>query len=195
MCSWCYAFAPVWAEVRERLKGKVVIKNVLGGLAPDTEVPMPDEMRRYLKSTWQRIETDVAGTEFNYDFWERCEPRRSTYPASRAVLAARFQGPQHEQPMITAIQSAYYREARNPSLPQTLIEIAGEIGLDSGEFELALGSEVCEQTLLEDIALARSLSDRGFPNLVLMQGQVKRQIEFDYNEAEDTARRISDACQ
>ena len=195
MCSWCHAFAPVWAEVRERVKDEVVIKNVLGGLAPDTDVPMPDEMRQYLKSTWQRIETVVPGTVFNYDFWERCEPRRSTYPACRAVIAARLQGQQHEEPMITAIQNAYYREAKNPSLSQTLIEIAGEIGLDADEFADVLDSDRCQKALLEDIALARSLSDSGFPNLVLMRGQVKEQIEFDYNDARATARRINGACQ
>ena len=34
MCSWCWGFAPVWQEVRERLTDSPVqVKYLLGGLA------------------------------------------------------------------------------------------------------------------------------------------------------------------
>jgi putative protein-disulfide isomerase len=55
-------------------------------------------------------------------------PRRSTYAACRAVIAARRQNPGYEEKMILAIQQAYYLEARNPADSHTLIELASEIG-------------------------------------------------------------------
>lgn len=192
MCSWCYAFAPVWKHVREAVAGRVTVKTVLGGLAPDSNEPMPEKTQRYVRRVWRRIESVVPGTVFNYEFWERCEPRRSTYPACRAVIAARDQGLEHEKAMIAAIQHAYYREARNPSLPDTLTEIAGEIGLDAPRFANYLASDVCEQTLQKEIGLARSLDCRGFPSLVLVSGQAGKQLHHDYNDADLTAQRIDE---
>jgi putative protein-disulfide isomerase len=174
--------------------GKVVVKNVLGGLAPDSDAPMPNEMRGYIRGAWQSIETVVPGTEFNYDFWQRCEPRRSTYPACRAVIAARMQGKEYEEAMTTAIQHAYYREARNPSLVETLVDLASEIGLDANTFIEDLASDQCEQTLQEEIALTRSLGAKGFPSLIMLSGQKIKQIDYDYNDADATVGRIVGAA-
>jgi len=41
---------------------------VLGGLAPDSDQPMPEQMQRYLQQTWQRFQQVVPGTRFNFDF-------------------------------------------------------------------------------------------------------------------------------
>ncbi|MGH8568578.1 MAG: DsbA family protein, partial [Gammaproteobacteria bacterium] len=108
MCSWCWAFGPTWREIRARLPSGIATGRVLGGLAPDTREPMPEAMRQYIRGTWRRIEREVPGTRFNFGFWNRCRPRRSTYPACRAVIAAISRGPEFEEPMIEAIQRAYY---------------------------------------------------------------------------------------
>jgi len=127
MCSWCWGFAPTWRRVRERLPVGVRVRRLLGGLAPDTETPMPAEMRRHLQATWKRIQERIPGTEFNFDFWRLCEPRRATWRACRAVIAARFQDPAVEEPMIARIQSAYYLEARNPSDAPVLGRLAADL--------------------------------------------------------------------
>ncbi len=190
MCSWCYAFAPVWVGVRETLGDEIAIRSVLGGLAPDSDVPMPQETRQHVKGAWQRIQSVVPETEFNFDFWERCEPRRSTYPACRAVIAAREQGPEHDNGMTAAIQRAYYREARNPSLTETLTELAAELGLDMPRFESFLASEECGQTLQNEIRFTHSLGVRGFPTLVLVTDGTGIRIPHDYNDADLTANNI-----
>lgn len=91
MCSWCWAFSPLWNEIVKGLPDHVMAKRVLGGLAPDTDQPMPADMRDKIKGIWQTIQQTVPGTPFNFEFWEKCTPRRSTYPACRAVIAARKQ--------------------------------------------------------------------------------------------------------
>lgn len=190
MCSWCYALAPVWGRVREAVDKVVTIRTVLGGLAPDTDVPMPAEMRRKIRRTWQRIEEVVPGTTFNYDFWSRCQPKRSTYPACRAVIAARAQGAEHEHAMIAAIQRAYYREAKNPSLVETLTALAAELGLDTARFGATLTSEACERELQAEVGRSLSLGVRGFPTLMLVNGRTGVAVQHDYNDAELTVRRI-----
>ncbi|TEU21809.1 MAG: DsbA family protein, partial [Gammaproteobacteria bacterium] len=94
MCSWCWGFNNTWNQVKESLPSSTNIQYVLGGLAPDNNEPMNNEMRKYIQKNWQKIEMTIPGTKFNYDFWEKCTPKRSTYPACRAVIAVREQNPQ-----------------------------------------------------------------------------------------------------
>ncbi len=180
MCSWCYAFAPTWREIEAAIGGSVAVQYVLGGLAPDSDQPMPEDLRAYLQNTWRRIEAVVPGTEFNFDFWTRCQPRRSTYPACRAVLAAKHFDAGHEKRMIERIQHAYYREARNPADTETLCELAGEIGIDVPAFRERIGSAACESELRAELEKTRALGVRGFPSLVLATDAGLMQIPHDY---------------
>ena len=143
------------------------IKRVLGGLAPDTDEPMPAAMQQRLQQTWQQIQTSIPETQFNFDFWTANQPRRSTWQSCRAVLAVKSQHPELEVPMIEAIQKAYYLDARNPSDTETLVSIARDIGCDSGLFAEQLNSEPMQQQLREDMSLTHQLGVRGFPSIVL----------------------------
>lgn len=183
MCSWCWAFAPTLEELLEKLPPEIEVKRLLGGLAPDTDEPMPEAMREQLQLTWQRIEQTVPGTRFNFDFWRRNTPRRATYPACRALLAARQLG--MEKAMLNSIQEAYYRQARNPSDKETLVELAREIGLKAGAFEAVLESEETAQQLEEEIRLARSMGADSFPSLVLKIGDNHWPVPIDYNNSDN----------
>jgi putative protein-disulfide isomerase len=182
MCSWCWAFRPVWSAVREALPAAVRAVRLLGGLAPDSDSDMPLSMQRYLQRTWRTIEREVPGTRFNHDFWTHCRPRRSTYPACRAVIAAQRQDRGAEEAMILAIQHAYYLQARNPSDRELLVALAGEIGLDSGLFADDLRSAEVERQLQEEIRQARSMGVNSFPSLVLAEGAGLRLIPHDYGD-------------
>lgn len=182
MCSWCWAFRPVWAAIRAQLPDDVRTNQLLGGLAPDTPDQMPHEMRRKIREIWRTIERNVPGTRFNFDFWDLCIPRRATLPACRAVIAARQQGVQFEERMILALQTAYYLQARNPSDESTLVSIAGETGLDPARFAADLGSEPTDRQLQQEIASARRMAVDGFPSLVLEEGAGLRPLRIDYRD-------------
>ena len=183
MCSWCWGFAPVLHDLLKRLPDTIRVRRLLGGLAPDTDAPMPDTMRQTIEATWRRIEESIPGTVFNYDFWTQCQPRRSTWPACRAVLAARLQDEALDAPVTRAIQLAYYTQARNPSDDETLIALADELGLDATAFAAALRSEPVQQQLLAEIALSRQLQASSFPSLVLKTGASEWRIPVDYNDS------------
>ena len=78
MCSWCYAFTPVWTQIQQQLPASLRVQYVLGGLAPDSDQIMPPETRAYIQSQWRKIIQDVPGTLFNFEFWAQCQPCRST---------------------------------------------------------------------------------------------------------------------
>jgi putative protein-disulfide isomerase len=183
MCSWCWAFSPVLRMLESALPAGVVMHRLLGGLAPDTDEPMPEAMRRYLRTTWRKVQERVPGTRFDFRFWEVCNPRRATYPACRAVIAARAQGEAFDRAMTTAIQHAYYLQARNPSEDATLVALAGELGLDVAAFERALNAPATQARLHEEIAQARAMGVDSFPSLVLETPSGCRRVAVDYLDA------------
>lgn len=192
MCSWCWAFRPVMAQITEALPGGLSLVRLLGGLAPDSDEPMPGQLQDYLQATWRTIEQRVPGTRFNFDFWTHCRPRRSTYPACRAVIAARLQAAETEPAMILAIQQAYYLHAMNPSDDDTLIGLAGEIGLDGVRFARDLNAPATRQQLEQEILLGRSIGAEGFPSLILEhQGRYQR-LDYDYRDPAPVLAQLDD---
>jgi putative protein-disulfide isomerase len=180
MCSWCYAFAPVLHGIENSLPESISVEYILGGLARDSDSPMPADLQTHVQENWRRIQTVIPGTEFNFDFWSHCEPRRSTYPACRAVLAAKSFDPKYERLMIERIQTAYYRQARNPSDVETLCELAGEIDIDVEAFRELIESRACQSMLEKNLQKRRSLRVTAFPSLVLESNQGTRAIPLDY---------------
>mgnify|MGYP001600890137 FL=1 len=180
MCSWCYAFSRSWAALQAELPESIAIIYLAGGLAPDTTEPMPLSMRHTIQQIWQRIEQTVPGVSFNYDFWSHNTPIRSTYPACRAVLAARKQRAESEPEMVRAIQRAYYQKALNPSLPETLQGCAREIGLDVAVFDRDLISLEIDDALQHEIRQARQLDVYSYPSLRLVHNNAVFSIPIDY---------------
>lgn len=190
MCSWCWGFRPVWLKIIDHFAERLKIRYVLGGLAADTDEPMPEDLQRTIRETWQRIQKEIPGTEFNYEFWEKCQPRRSTYPACRAVIAASHQGPDAGTKMLLAIQQAYYLHAQNPSDDSLLISLASKLGLDKQQFSHELNSAETHRELLAEFELRRKLKVYSFPSLVLQTHDNDHLLEIDYNQADRTIEQI-----
>jgi putative protein-disulfide isomerase len=186
MCSFCWAFRPVWMEIRAEINQRspqIEIRSIMGGLAADSDQPMSDAVRQTVRGAWGYIEKHIPGTQFNYEFWNLQQPRRSTYPSCRAVIAVRLLEPTLEDSMVLAIQQAYYLQAKNPSDIDTLVQCAVSISLDAARFTETLGSVKCNELFLSERALSQSLGIAGFPNLVLSHGEKRFNIPVDYLHA------------
>ncbi|WP_108651973.1 DsbA family protein [Dongshaea marina] len=192
MCSWCWGHRPEWDKLQSALAGQLRIDYCVGGLAPDSDQPMPDELRQTIRGYWQKIH-ELLGTEFNFDFWTENTPRRSTYPACRATLAARSQDAEPE--MIDALQRAYYLRALNPSDTQTHLKLAAELGLDLARFEKELTSDALNKRMLREIKLAHSLPIRGFPSMVLLHQGKSHPIELNYQDHSGALQQIQSLLQ
>ena len=190
MCSWCWGYRPTLDRLRKALPEYVGWQNVVGGLAPDSDQPMPPEIRDMVQGHWRRIQREL-GTRFNFDFWTRCEPRRSTYIACRAALAADEQG--REEDMILAIQEAYYLRAMNPSDVEVLVQLASELEMDTAAFTHALASKETEQELQAQISQVREWPVSGFPSLILSTHGRVRPLPLDYHDHETTLAAIQES--
>lgn len=168
MCSWCYAFRNALNELQQRFE--LPVQWVMGGLAPDSDEPMPDNMRETLAGYWHTIE-EKTGTRFNHEYWQVATPKRSTYPACRAVVATQLLAPERARAMVEAIQNAYYLNAKSPSELETLVDCATDIGLDAAEFLKQLQSEETEQLFQQHMGIAQQLQVQGFPSLFLVDNQ------------------------
>jgi len=198
MCSWCWGSRPTFQKLLDQLADHASTKHIkvqylLGGLAADSNQPMPADLRPTIRSTWQQIQKNIPGTTFNYDFWTDCSPRRSTYPACRAVIAASLQNTESAYEMTHAIQQAYYLQAKDPSDAAVLIELAADLGLDTTRFKNDLNSTSSQQQLNAEIAQCRALYANGFPSLILQHQQKCIMINIDYNHTESMLRQIIDA--
>ena len=177
MCSWCWAYRPCLTQLRNSLGEEIEWQNVLGGLAPDNDQPMPEHVRQMVQGHWRQIQASV-GSRFNFDFWSKCQPRRDTYKACRAVIAAGRQ--EAKELMIEAIQTAYYLRAMNPSDPVTLADLADELGLNRSVFIEDFESGETEVELRRQLMLRKQLDVRSFPSLVLKQKSKCTVIRHDY---------------
>ncbi|MDQ6967975.1 MAG: DsbA family protein [Mariprofundaceae bacterium] len=191
MCSWCWAFRPVWQALKRQLPTALSVSYVLGGLAPDSHSPMSLGLQRQIQQHWRTIQQRVPGTMLNFEFWQENIPRRSTYPACRAVIAAKYQGEDYEDAMILAIQQAYYLHAKNPSNDDVLLACAASLNLDMQGFESDLNSAACKQQLMTDIRLSQSLGAEGFPSLVLDIDGIYHFIAVDYSHADTMLEKIN----
>ena len=187
MCSWCWGYQPTVQKLFSSLPEGVTRTGIVGGLAPDSDQPMPEAQREAIAGHWRHIE-DLLGTEFNHDFWTKCEPRRSTYPACRAVIAAAKQGCEEE--MILGIQKAYYLEARNPSDTDTLQILAEQLGLNAETFRKDIASSDTEAELQRQISFARASGVSGFPSLALETSGQLVPINVNYKNYEASLRQI-----
>lgn len=178
MCSWCWGYQPILDAVAKVLEtNHIQWTKVLGGLAPDTNETMPTELQSAIQGYWRKIH-DLLGTQFNHEFWLRNTPRRSTYPACRAILVARRHGLEDE--MNQAIQHAYYLHAKNPSDNALLCELAQELGLEPNEFAIELEQEETQRALIKELKFARSIGGNSFPSWILEKGGRCTSLPIDY---------------
>jgi len=193
MCSWCWAFAPVVEAIKQHYPD-LEWQVQMGGLAPDSDEPMPAAMRQKLISIWQQIQ-EATRTEFNFDFWHNNTPRRSTYPACRAVISAEALSPGSVFKMISAIQRAYYLEARNPSDNEVLIDLASSIGLDQKAFSAQLVSSETQATLEQQIRDSYALGAQGFPSLFVETAQGIHALGYGYSQEQKVLERLEAVLQ
>ncbi len=190
MCSWCYAFEQSLGALQDHLPADLHIKAILGGLAADTKTPMPQKTQTMVKQAWRQIEKTVSNVHFNFDFWTKNTPYRSTYPACRAILAATNQAPEYAKPMRQAIQQAYYQEAKNPSLNDVLVDCAKQLGLDINRFSKDLQSLAIDIKLTEHRHFSRQLGVSSYPSLRLTLNTETYTIPIDYNSIDSTLDQI-----
>ncbi|MET0075118.1 MAG: DsbA family protein [Candidatus Thiodiazotropha lotti] len=182
MCSWCWAFRPTLHRLLSKLPSKITTSYLLGGLAPESDKPLEVDLQNKIMETWKLIQSQLPDTEFNYEFWTKNIPRRSTYPACRSVIAARQIDHTKEEDMIYAIQQAYYIKAMNPSDYHILEGLAINIGINGTFFSNVIHSNATTKQLMSEIEQSRSMGIYSFPSLVFKVDNRYKKIPIEYQD-------------
>ena len=189
MCSWCWGFKPVLEQV-DREYPELERVTVMGGLRGGEEQPMSDGLAEMIQGAWNRIEGST-GQPFNHELWRQHRPLATTLPACKAVLTARLMDPKTEWPYMVGMFKAYFNEAMDPSQRETPLRVAGQEGLDRGEFSAMLDSNEVEEALQKDLSTTRRFGITGFPSVVLTVGDTHYLISPGYQPIETMRRAIN----
>lgn len=190
MCSWCWAFQPAIKTIKKQFPDFDWL-YLMGGLAPDSEHPMPVAQQQQIQSIWKHIEQET-GTRFNHNFWTKNTPKRSTYPACRAVITAEEMHQGCGIKMIEAIQKAYYLDAKNPSEPNVLLQLARELNLNGEKFNQLLNSNEINEALETEISHSHKLGAQGFPSLFMKQDTTIFPLAYGFSSADKIIGRVEE---
>ena len=165
MCSWCYGFGPVIAELAERFGDRLGLQVVMGGLRAGNTEPMTDKDKDYVRGAWTKV-GQATGQPFDPSFFDRETFIYDTEPACRAVVTARGLKADMALPMLARVSRAFYAEARDMTAPDEIAEVAEEAGFDRAAFTSAFASPAAQNATFRDFLTAQELGIRGFPTLI-----------------------------
>jgi putative protein-disulfide isomerase len=165
MCSWCYGFSPVIAALAERFEDRLPLDLVMGGLRAGNTVPMRDEDKEFIRSSWTRVGA-ATGQPFDLSFFAREGFVYDTEPACRAVVTARRLMPRMALPFMARVQQAFYAENRDMTSADEIAEVAEEAGFDRAGFGEAFTTPETRNETYRDFLTAEALGIRGFPTLI-----------------------------
>ncbi len=164
MCSWCYGFGPIVAELQRQFAGRLGMRLVMGGLRAGEQRPMREKDRDYLRSAWASVH-EASGQSFNEAFFERETFTYDTEPACRAVVAMRRLAPDRATSFLARVSSAFYAENRDITDESVLGDLAAEAGIERSVFLADLQSAEARRETAGDFAMAKQSGIEGFPLL------------------------------
>jgi putative protein-disulfide isomerase len=168
LCSWCYGFGPELDKLLAKHPGTKV-DLVMGGLRAFNTDPMSAPFQEMLREHWKHVR-EASGLPFSDGVFAMPGFVYDTEPPCRAVVTARTLDTGKALGLMKAVQTAFYRDARDVTKPGILADIAAESGYGREEFLARLeGTEMRDETRL-DFTSAQSLGVSGFPTLGVAYG-------------------------
>jgi putative protein-disulfide isomerase len=164
MCSWCYGFSTVVAEIRRSFGRALPIRLVMGGLRPGTDQAMTPEARREVVAHWKHVH-EATGLPFD----ERVLADGFVYdtdPAARAVVVVRRDDEELALTYLGRIQQAFYAQGKDVTKGEVLADLAAEAGVDRGRFLEQWEADDAKQETWRDYAISQRAGVTGFPTLV-----------------------------
>lgn len=165
MCSWCWGFQPVMANIRARVDGQADTVIFVGGLRPFTEKAMTEKDKGYVRGHWNHV-FEASGQPFDFAFFDRDGFVYDTEPACRAVVAARRMDESKSHPMLDRLHRAFYAECRDTTDPEVIADLASDVGLDRDAFKAMHADEQSRQETLAEFHYTQRSQINGFPTLV-----------------------------
>jgi putative protein-disulfide isomerase len=169
LCGWCYGAAPLLKAARQVLAVQAHGGGMMTGANRQQVTP---QLRAYVQQHDARIAQLTGqpfGPAYNDGLLHDTAAILDTEPPTAAVLAAEAIAGRGLD-MLAAAQTAHYVDGRRIAERATLIEIAGEIGLDAAAFAVEYDSQLGDAVhrhIQTTRRLMAQVGARGFPSFVL----------------------------
>lgn len=170
MCSWCWGFSPVLKTIHEQYGGRVPLRVVVGGLRPGDTQPMTSATGSYIRRHWESVH-EATGQPFCFDLFEREDVVLDTEPGCRAVVTMRTLRPVATLPFFERLHRAFYVENLDLTDAGHLSHLAEPFGISPKDFTTAFESPESRNETIKDFQLSQRLGVRGFPTIILRDGE------------------------
>ncbi|SDY39301.1 DsbA family oxidoreductase [Halopenitus persicus] len=165
MCTWCWGSEPIIRRLRTVLGNQVEIRYVMGGLVQDfdefydaaNDIVEPSDVAPHWEEASQHHGMPVDTQIFEAD------PAQSTYPASKAFVAARQQDTELAHRYLRRLREGYTTQVRNVNHREEQVKIAESVGLDVDDFTTALDNGTAQAAFEKDLSRTRQAGVRAFP--------------------------------
>lgn len=170
MCSWCWGIANELEQLRKEFEENCDFQLVVGGLRPGGGDKWDADFKQFLKKHWEHVHK-ASGQPFNYDLLKKEYFNYDTEPACRAVRVVRDLASKKEFAFFKAIQSHFYVENEDPNHIDFYQTLCKQLNINFDDFKTKFESEKYKTLVREDFAQSASWGIRGFPSIVLQQGE------------------------
>jgi len=183
MCSWCWGFSPVVAELMARYGHLMAFQCVMGGLRAGNTVPTDKAFREEILHHWHAVQ-QRTGQPFRY---EGALPDGFVYdtePACRAVVTVAHCASTATMGFLRSLQRAFYAEGRDVTRGDVLAGIVQENGIDPKRFlEIFRSRELRDKTAAQ-FQLTRDFGVAGFPTVILIDRDAAALLTTGYTSIE-----------
>ena len=174
VCPWCYVgkarFEQALSASPHRDQVEVVYRSF--ELDPDWPKDLRETALTMLSRKYGMPEEQARAAEARIAGLARAEglgfdadrPVGNTFDLHRVIQLGRAKGVQQE--LLTALNRAYFAQARQVFDPDVITEVAASAGLDSGAVTEVLDSEAYADAVRQDEREARELGITGVPFFV-----------------------------
>jgi len=202
LCVWAYAAQCRIDEARQEFGDRVAIDHKLTsvfGVARDKLVERWRDkggLAGYARHARGVIE-QFDHVELHADVWTRVAPT-SSWPAHLVLTAIRVLEAQGRAPEMAfadvawRIRQAFFRDARDVSREEVLLEIVAAAGLDVASVREQLASGAAHAELARDDQLARDLDIRVSPSIVMNEGRQRLNGNVGYRVIAASIRELLD---
>ncbi len=166
-CGWCFGFGPALTEFVRQNADSIDLSVVSGGLFTGERVA-PMSSAPYLKSANATIAAQT-GAVFGDGYSQLASDGRFVMDSTDAAIglaALRTQDPTRALDIAEAMQTAFYRDGRSLSDPETYRAIAKSLGLDPSAAVSSLFTADSKDAARADFVRARRLGATSFPTLL-----------------------------
>lgn len=177
ICSHCWALEPVFRRFKEQYGHYFNFHTVMGGLLekwgdgpvdPANGISGPADVAGHWREVGELTRMPIDGSLMIDN------PVQSSFPPSRVykVIQKNYNN-ELAFDYLRRAREALFAFNRNISDPSVMIDIVNHLGLDGEAIIMEAEQPSGHQLLNEDFSLARNLSARGFPSIIMVNEENK----------------------